>query len=100
MRLILDVAAHEYFEKNPKEGQNKDAVYKDYLKLIKSGATQKNKNTLSVDRAIKNLIEEEKVEALLGKLAHNSIQVSMDMILNLSFIIGPILKIHFSKGEG
>jgi len=99
MRLILDVAAHEYFEKNPKEGQSKDAVYKDYLKLIKSGATKKNKNTLAVDRAIKTLIEEEKVEALLGKLAHNSIQVSIDMILNLSFIIGPILKIHFSKGE-
>lgn len=100
MRLILDIAAHEYFEKNPKGDQQKDAVYKDYLKLIKKvSSTQISKNTLAVDKIINNLIEEENVEALLAKLAHGSIQVSMDTILNLSFIIGPILKIHFSKGD-
>jgi hypothetical protein len=99
LRLILDVAAHEYFEQHPKEGQAKDNVYRDYLRIIKQGATVRNKNSLAIDKAIKNLIEEENVEALLAKLAHGTIQSSMETVLNLSFIIGPILKIHFSRGN-
>ncbi len=94
LRLILDIAAREYYKQNPVEGQNKDAVYKDYLKLIKDQVGYMDKNTISLDA---NLITEEKVEALLGKLAHGSIRPHMSMILNLSFIIGKILKIHFSK---
>lgn len=97
MRLILDVAAREYFSQNPKVNQKQDAIYKEYLKLIKGQILQKDKTTLSVDKSIKNLIEEENVEALLGKLAHASIRTSHEMVLNLSYIIGPILKIHFSK---
>lgn len=99
MRLILDVAAHEYFSKNPKEGLKKNAIYKEYLKLIKEGVLPKDKNTLSVDKSIKNLIEEENVEALLAKLAHGSIRPSIEMVLNLSFIICPILNVHFAKED-
>lgn len=96
MRLILDVAAREYFSKNPTLGK-KDDMYKDYIKLIKSKINQKDKNTLSLDKSIKSLIEEENVEGLLAKLAHGSVRASMQMVLNLSYIVGPILKIHFAK---
>jgi len=97
MRLILDVAAREYFTKNSSSGLKKDAIYKEYIKLIKSLVNQKDKNTLSLDKTIKNLIEEENVEALLAKLAHGSVHANMQMVLNLSYIIGSILKIHFTK---
>lgn len=97
MRLILDVAAREYFTKNPNPKLKKDDIYKEYIKLIKSQVNQKDKNTLSLDKSIKNLIEEENVEALLAKLAHGSVHVNIQMVLNLSFIVGSILKIHFTK---
>lgn len=97
MRLILDVAAREYFTKNPSPGLKRDDIYKEYIKLIKSKVNQKDKSTLSLDKSIKSLIEEENVEALLAKLAHGSVHTSMQMVLNLSYIVGPILKIHFTK---
>lgn len=97
MRLILDIAAREYFTKNPSHGLKKDDIYKEYIKLFKSQVNQKDKNTLSLDKSIKNLIEEENVEALLAKLAHGSVHANMGMVLNLSFIVGSILKIHFAK---
>lgn len=99
MRLILDVAAREYFSKNHKAGLKQDDTYKEYIKLLKAQANQKDKNTLSIDPSIKSLIEEEKVEALLAKLAHGSVHASMEMVLNLSFIVGTILKIHFAKRD-
>lgn len=99
LRLILDVAAHEYFKEHPKDGQVKDNVYRDYLRVIKKETTGRKKNSLAIDKAIKNLVEEKNVEALLAKLAHGTIQSSMETVLNLSFIVGPILKIHFSKGD-
>lgn len=97
MRLILDIAAREYFSKNPTPKLKKDDIYKEYIKLIKSQVSQKDKNTLLLDKSIKNLIEEEKVEALLAKLAHGSVHANMQMVLNLSYIVGSILKIHFAK---
>lgn len=98
MRLILDVAAREYFSKKKyAKILKQDDVYKEYIKLIKDKVSQKDKTTLSIDSSIKNLIEEPNVEALLAKLAHGSVHASMQMVLNLSYIVGPILKIHFSK---
>lgn len=97
MRLILDVAAREYFTKNPNPRLKKDDIYKEYIKLIKSNVNQKDRNTLSLDKSIKNLIEEENVEALLAKLAHGSVHANIRMVLNLSYIVGAILKIHFAK---
>jgi len=97
MRLILDVAAREYFTKNPNPRLKKDDIYKEYIKLVKSQVAQKDKNTLSLDKSIKNIIEEENVVALLAKLAHGSVHANMQMVLNLSYIVGSILKIHFVK---
>lgn len=97
MRLILDVAAREYFTENQNPGVKKDDIYREYIKLIKSQVNQKDKNTLSLDKSIKNLIEEDNVEALLAKLAHGSVHANIQMVLNLSYIVGSILKIHFAK---
>ena len=96
LRLILDVAAHEYFQQNPVDGQNEDALYKKYIKLLKKSASQKDKNTTSLDTEIDSLINEENVEALLAKLAHGSVRPHINMVLNLSKIIGQLLKVHFS----
>lgn len=93
----MDIAAREYFDENHTELRNKDAVYKDYLRIIKQTVNQKDKNTLSFDNSIKNLLETENVEALLGKLAHGSIRPNMEMILNLSEIIAPNIKKTFFK---
>lgn len=97
MRLILDVAAREYFTKNPDPKLKRDDIYKEYIKLVKSHVSQKDKNTLSLDTSIKNLIEEVNVEALLSKLAHGSVHANIQMVLTLSNIVGSILKIHFAK---
>ena len=97
LRLILDVAAHEYYKLNPVQGQNQDDLYKKYLKLLKNSATaQEDKNSLGVDVDINNLISESNVEALLAKLAHGSVRTDIAMVLRLSRIIGKLLKIHFS----
>lgn len=97
LRLILDVAAHEYYELNPVQGQNQDDLYKKYLKLLKNSVTaQEDKNSLGVDVDISNLISESNVEALLAKLAHGSVRTDIAMVIRLSKIIGHLLKIHFS----
>lgn len=97
LRLILDVAAHEYYKLNPVENQNQDDLYKQYIKLLKSTASnQEDKNSLGVDVEIKSLISEHNVEALLAKLAHGSVRTDIAMVLRLSRIIGQLLKIHFS----
>lgn len=97
LRLILDVAAHEYYKLNPVEGQNQDDLYKQYLKVLKATTpNQEDKNSLGVDVDIKNLINEHNVEALLAKLAHGSVRTDIAMVLRLSRIIGQLLKIHFA----
>ncbi len=97
LRLILDVAAHEYYKLNPVQGQNQDDLYKKYLKLLKNSVTaQEDKNSLGIDVDISNLISESNVEALLAKLAHGSVRTDISMVLRLSKIIGHLLKIHFS----
>lgn len=97
LRLILDIAAREYYNANPVDGQNQDDLYKQYLKVLKaSTANQEAKNSLGVDVDIKNLISEHNVEALLAKLAHGSVRTDISMVLRLSRIIGQLLKIHFS----
>ncbi len=95
LRLILDVAAREYF----KDDNKKDNLYKKYLKVLKNKSLQKDKNTLSVDSGTKKILEAENVEAFLGKFAHGSICVSMSSVIHLSQIIAKILKIHFSRSE-
>ncbi len=97
LRLILDVAAKEYYKLNPVEGLNQDDLYKKYIKALKSmPMSQEDKNELSINTDISNLIAAENLEAFLAKLAHGSVRVDIGMVLRLSKIIGQLLKIHFS----
>ena len=98
LRLILDVAAKEYYRENPIVGiTNQDDLYKKYLKMLKSQPmSQQDKNEFSINTDISNLIAEENLEAFLAKLAHGSVRVDIGMVLRLSKIIGQLLKIHFS----
>ncbi|MDO9282431.1 MAG: hypothetical protein Q7T88_08635 [Methylotenera sp.] len=100
LRLILDVAAHEYYKLNPVEGQHQDDLYKQYIKLLKKSASNKqDKASLGIDVDINNLIDENNLEAFLAKLAHGSVRTDISMILRLSKIIGHLLKIHFSTKD-
>lgn len=98
LRLILDVAAKEYFKMHPVEVQSQDDLYKKYLKKLKSlPLSQEDKNALGIDNDIKNLIDETNLEAFLAKLAHGSVRTNMGTVMSLSKIIGKLLKIHFSN---
>lgn len=98
LRLILDVAAKEYFKMHPVEVQSQDDLYKKYLKKLKSlPLSQEDKNALGIDNDIKNLIDETNLEAFLAKLAHGSVRANMGTVMSLSKIIGKLLKIHFSN---
>lgn len=100
LRLILDVAAHEYYKLNPVEGQHQDDLYKQYIKLLRKPASNKlDKTSLGIDVDIINLIDENNLEAFLAKLAHGSVRTDISMILRLSKIIGHLLKIHFSTKD-
>lgn len=97
LRLILDVAAKEYYKSNPVDGINQDDLYKKYIRLLKSmPMSQGDKTELGINTDIGNLIAEENLEAFLAKLAHGSVRVDIGMVLRLSKIIGQLLKIHFS----
>lgn len=98
LRLILDVAAKEYYKLNPTEGAtNQDDLYKKYLKLLKSQPmSQEDKNELGINTDIDNLINQENLEAFLSKLAHGSVRVDIGTVLRLSKIIGQLLKVHFA----
>lgn len=97
MRLLLDVAAHEYFAANPSQKKSRNNEYAEYIKIIKGLCTAKGKNTISVDPSITILIQESNMEAFLPKLAHGVAHCSRAAVLTLSLIIGPILTIHFSE---
>ena len=98
LRLILDVAAHEYYKENPVEGQNQDDLYKQYIRLLKKSASSKlDETSLGIDIDIVNLIDEMNLQAFLAKLAHGSVRTDISMILRLAKIIGHLLKIHFSS---
>ncbi|ANT65975.1 hypothetical protein [Prosthecochloris sp. CIB 2401] len=97
MRLLLDVAAKEYYESNPDPKVKDDAKYRSYLKVIKDQLCQSLKNTLSVDSNIKGFLSEGTLEAHLGKLAHGNIHCTDDTLKLMAKIIGPILEIHFKE---
>lgn len=97
MRLILDTAAREYYKENPDATIKGDAVYRSYIKLIKENSTPEDVNTMRLNKPMADLISGENVEGLLGKLAHGAVHADIGMVLNLSYIIGHILNIHFSN---
>jgi len=97
MRLLLDVAAKEYYESNADPKVKDDAKYRSYLKVIKERLGQSDKNTLSVDSNIQGFLIEGTLEAHLGKLAHGNIHCTDDTLKLMAKIIGPILEIDFKE---
>src|SRR5690606_37970669 len=97
MRLITEVAARVYFDKEDPEKSKKDQLYNDFLKVAKKEMSfiQEDKNYLSLTKdwfdSTNNL------EAILAKYAHGNILVSKDGILKSSIIIGEILEHYFKK---
>lgn len=97
LRLLLDVAANEYYVLNPARDVGSKNQYKKFIKLLKDEACHSSdKNSLAIDLHMKNIIEGENVAALLSKLAHGNMRAHIDLILGLSVIIGPLLKKYFS----
>lgn len=97
MRLITEVAARVYFDKEDPKKSKKDQLYNDFLKVAKKEMSfiQENKNYLSLTKDW--LDSTNNLEALLAKYAHGNILVSKDGILKSSIIIGEILEHYFKK---
>lgn len=97
MRLLLDVAAKEYYRSSPDPKMKDDAKYRSYLKVIKECLDQESKNSFSLDSNIQGFLSEGTLEAHLGKLAHGSIHCTDDTLKLMAKIVGPILEIHFKE---
>lgn len=97
MRLITEVAARVYFDKNDPDKASKDQLYNDFLKIAKKEMRlkQENKNYLSLTNDW--LDSTNKIEAVLAKYAHGNIPISRDGILKSSFVIGEILEHYYKK---
>lgn len=97
LRLILDIAAREYY-KGKGDGQTakNDALYKNFIKEVK----EKYKNMHEQEKL--NYVSLEDIfkidfEALLGKYAHGNIIFEKSQILTISKIVGEILEMFFRK---
>ncbi|MCF6344259.1 MAG: hypothetical protein L3J15_06240, partial [Devosiaceae bacterium] len=96
LRLILEVAAREYFDEiEDAEGAKKDTVYRDFLKIANEEMNKKNENYLSLTEGW--LSSNNKFEARLAKYAHYNINYTIQDMLNDSCIVADILKFYFEK---
>ena len=98
-RLLLDTVAREYYIEQGNELAKKDAIYGTFLKTVGKPALSKqldkgNLNALSIKPAW--LDSEDNLEGILGKWAHGSMPVSIDSILETSYIVGDIIRITWS----
>lgn len=99
LRLILDVAAREYYlDVDPKKA-GKDQLLTPFLKVVKNDFKdqniQKNLNYLSLTSAW--LSDRHKIEGLLMKWAHGNLMTNKSELLNMSYVVGDILTIYFKK---
>ncbi len=98
LRLILDVAAREYYKENNDEKFNENAPYKSFLKLIKKHFKDNFEKEKSNYLALSDLISSENnLEALLAKYAHGDIEFRKQDVISNSFIIGDILELYFKR---
>lgn len=93
MRLILDIAAREYYQEKG-SNSNEDAIYKKFIDEIKKEYKTQNKsedlNSISL-----NDFFSINFEAYLSKYAHGNILYDKSSILKISRIIGEILQKYF-----
>jgi hypothetical protein len=95
LRLVLDVAARVYFEKNNSVQANKDQLYKDFMKVAKKDMNQGSKNYLSLTSDW--LSDKENIDGVLSKYAHGNIITQKADILKASVVVGDILEEYFKK---
>lgn len=97
LRLLLEVAAREYFYSKQSPLADKDMVYKDFLKVAKQdlNLAKSTDNYFSLTTSWLN--GNNSIEALLGKFAHGNIDVSKEDVINSSIVVGQIIKYYFSK---
>lgn len=99
LRLLLEVAAREYYQSKKSPLATKDMVYKDFLKIAKDDLklSKSTENYFSLTTAWLN--GNNTIEALLGKFAHGNIDVSKEDVINSSIVVGQIIKYYFSKNN-
>ena len=96
MRLILEVAGREYF-KDDSEKYKKDQLLNDFIEIVKKEFRKKNKqqelNYLSlVQDWLSSKLD---FEGITHKWAHGNLPVDKTNLLNISYIVGDILKLFF-----
>jgi len=99
LRLLLDVAGRLYFEKQGETIAQDDQVssrfIKDAKKALKSGLTQKKKNSASL--TLDWISDKYSLEAVLHKYAHGNIDYSKQTIVQASLVVADILDHYFKK---
>jgi len=98
LRLILDVAAKEYYKANTNDKFDKNAPYKSFLKLVKkqfkANGQQETTNYLELSDWLSSNYN---LEGLLGKYAHGDIEFRKQDVLKNSLIIADILELYFKR---
>ena len=98
LRLILDVAAREYYKNNKDEKFDKNAPYKSFLKMIKNKFKNNGQKEITNYLALSDWLSSDyNLEALLGKYAHGDIEFRKEDVLKNSFIVADILELYFKR---
>ena len=97
LRLLLEFAAREHFEKenNRKIVSSDINIYDNFIKKAKKEMAQELLNLSVITQNWLNA--NENIEGLLAKYAHGEIAYDKDNILHLSYCVADILKYYFSK---
>lgn len=95
LRLILDVAAREYYSE--KELKKENTPYRKFLKEVKSklrsDSCYKNLSTLTLSW----IVNQENFENIMDHYAHDSVIYTENDVLKVSKIIGEILENFFGR---
>ncbi|MEI7749386.1 MAG: hypothetical protein WCJ25_00075 [Candidatus Moraniibacteriota bacterium] len=95
LRLILDVAARVYYNKQGDiTNAKQENPYKDLIKLFQREYAEKNTDgylSITSDYLNKNF----NLDALLGNFAHGNVIVSKNDVMNMSYVTGDILETYF-----
>jgi len=97
LRLILDVAARVYYNKQGDiTSAKEEKPYQSFIKLFQKECVNiKIVNYLSITSDFLNKNFE--FEALLGKYAHGNTEIRKQDILGMSYVVADILEVYFKK---
>lgn len=97
LRLILDVAARVYYNKNGDiANAEKENPYKKFIQMFQkeyAGKDIKGYLSITSDYLSKNF----NLDALLGNFAHGNVIVSKNDVINMSCVTGDILETYFKN---